>query len=131
MQWLDKSSVEGKEASLASLSGRVAHTQRFVAAKEAAPQQAVGLLHGLMHDMQQAGPEGCAVTTPDLLGALAEAHYRAGQVDEAFSCVEQMLGVAGVDVSEYMDVGVLTAVLQHAGLDVEDLLSLPTGSATE
>lgn len=43
--------MEGKEASMASLSVRVAHTRRFVAAREAAPQQAVALLTGLMHDM--------------------------------------------------------------------------------
>lgn len=124
VQWLEKSSVEGKDASMASLAVRVAHTQRFVAAKEAAPQQAVVLLTGLMQDMQDAGPEGCAVTAPDLLGGLAEAHYRAGQHEQAFGCVEQMLGVAGgqVDVSEHVDVGVLKAVLEEAGLNVDDLL---------
>lgn len=64
------------------------------------------------------------MTAPDLLGALAEAHFRAGQPEQAFACVEQMLGVEGeqVDVSEHMDAGVLKAVLESAGLNVDDLL---------
>lgn len=62
------------------------------------------------------------MTAPDLLGALVEAHYSAGQADQAFECVEQMLGVAGgqVDVSQYVDAGVLQAVLQV----------LPSGSSS-
>ncbi len=74
---------------------------------------------------EAAGPEGRAVMVPDLLGALAEAHYRAGHPDDAFACVEQMLGVAGeehVDVSEHMDVNVLKVVLEGAGVPVEALL---------
>lgn len=73
---------------------------------------------------EAAGPEGRAVMAPDLLGALAEAYYRVGHLDHAFACIEQML--AGeeqhVDVSEHMDVGVLKAVLEAAGVPVEALL---------
>lgn len=51
VQWLEKSFVEGKEASMTLLSVRVEHTRRFITAKEAVPQQAVVLLTALMHDM--------------------------------------------------------------------------------
>ncbi len=44
--------MEGKESSVAALTLRVQHTQRYIAAKESSsPQEAVEMLSALMSDM--------------------------------------------------------------------------------
>ena len=115
-EWMGKARVADKEAKVASLAQRIAHVEAFVRARKMVkvePEETVKLCFELL---EEASVEH-ALRVGDVYALMVEWFYSQGQMDQAYSLIEKMMG-RSIVLAPYLDQEMVAAICAAMGVAV-------------
>jgi len=107
-EWMSKARVQDKDAKVASLAQRCSHVEAFVRARKmvkSEPEATVKLCFELLEEPSVEH----ALRVGDVYALMVEWFYSQGQMDQAYSLIEKMVG-RSIVLAPYLDQEMITAI---------------------